>query len=156
MTALGDFSSGDVLTAADLNAIATTSTTYTPTWTSSGAAPTLGNSTLTGRYIKINKLVWVQILFIRGSTATNGTGAYRWSLPSGIPARSGIYNYMTQGLARLYDASTGAVPIGSASFFGGSTTAISAYANNGVVGNANPFTWATNDEIVMTFTYEAA
>jgi len=46
--------------------------------------------------------------------------------------------------------------LGSASFFGGSTTAISAYANNGTVTDANPFSWATADEIVMTFTYEAA
>ena len=156
MTALGAFSPGDVLTAADLNAIATTSTTYTPTWTSTGTQPSLGNGTLTGRYIKINKLVWVQILFIFGSTSSAGTGIYKWSLPSGIPARSGLYGYMSQGMARFYDSSAGTVPLGSASFFGGSTTAISAYANNGTVTNANPFNWATADEIVMTFTYEAA
>jgi hypothetical protein len=156
MTALGDFSAGDVLTAADLNAIATTSTTYTPTWTSSGIAPTLGNSTLSGRYIKINKLVWVQILFIRGSTATNGTGTYFWSLPSGITARAGLYGFMTQGLGRLYDANTGNTPLASVSFNSGITDKIMAYTSTGPVTDASPFTWATNDEIVMTFTYEAA
>jgi len=136
--------------------IGDTSTTYTPTWTSSGTAPTLGNSTLSGRYIKMNKLVWVQILFIRGSTATNGTGIYYWSLPSGITARAGLYGFMSQGVARLYDASPATVYIGQASFYGGATDKIMAYTSSNAVGATSPFTFATNDEVVMTFTYEAA
>jgi len=155
MTALGAFSSGDVLTAADLNAIATTSTTYTPTWASTGTQPTLGNGTLSGRYIKINKLVWVQIFMLTGSTTTYGTGLYSWSIPSGIPARSGLFNFMSQGVGRLYDPVTGPY-FGHAGFYAGSTTAITLYVGNTVAQPTAPFTFTTNDEVIMTFTYEAA
>ena len=156
MTALGAFSPGDVLTAADLNAIATTSTTYTPTWTSSGTQPTLGNGTLSGRYMKINKLAWVQILFIFGSTSSAGTGTYEFSLPSGLTARTGLYGFMSQGVARIYDSSTGQITIGHAGFINGNTDRVAAYAGTGTVGATSPFSFATFDEIVMTFTYEAA
>src|SRR5881409_1184368 len=56
-------------------------TTYTPTWTSSGTAPALGNGTITGRYMKIGRTVICHINMTSGSTSTYGTGNYNWSLP---------------------------------------------------------------------------
>lgn len=61
--------------------------TYTPSWTSDGSAPSAGNATLSGRYRLLDSsLMWINIRFIRGSTSTNGTGAYRFSLPAAYKA----------------------------------------------------------------------
>ena len=56
-------------------------TAYTPTWTSSGTAPALGNGTLIGRYMKIGRTVICHINLISGSSTTYGTGTYSFSLP---------------------------------------------------------------------------
>jgi len=69
MTALGDFSSGDVLTAADLNGIATW-TSFTPTWTNL----TVGNGTYDwSLYSQVNDIVFFSIRFTLGSTSSVGT-----------------------------------------------------------------------------------
>ena len=56
-------------------------TSYTPTWASSGTAPSLGNGTLQGLYLQVGKLVHVLINFKAGSTTTFGTGAWSFTLP---------------------------------------------------------------------------
>lgn len=55
---------------------------YTPTWTSTGTAPALGNGTLAGRYIYVGyKTIHFEISQVLGSTSTLGTGYYNWNLP---------------------------------------------------------------------------
>jgi len=55
---------------------------YTPAWTSSGTAPSLGNSTLTGTYVLQGKHVHGVILFTIGTSGVSGgTGTWRFSLP---------------------------------------------------------------------------
>ena len=78
MTALGDFSSGDVLTAADLNAIGAW-TAFTPNWT---AGLTIGNGTDTWYYAIVNDLMVVQGFTELGSTSSV-TSAVRMALPAG-------------------------------------------------------------------------
>lgn len=56
-------------------------TTYTPTLTSDGTNPTLGNSTLVGRYQKFGRTVILHINLIAGSTWAPGTGGYNFTLP---------------------------------------------------------------------------
>ena len=55
-------------------------TTYTPTWTAS-TNPAIGNGSLLGRYLKIGRMVFVEINVIAGSTTTFGSGSYNWALP---------------------------------------------------------------------------
>jgi hypothetical protein len=146
---------GQVLTAATMNQIGAVSETYTPTWTSSGTQPAIGNGILTGRYFQIQKLVFVQILFQAGSTTTFGTGEYRFAVP--ITARAGLYNFMSNGIARFYDLSAGTGQFGQAGFFAGATTYFNVYTTNATVAGAtNPFTFASGDEILMALWYEAA
>jgi len=57
------------------------STSYTPVWTSSGTAPSLGNGTLTGKYSRVGDLVYFSMKLTFGSTTTAGTGDYSFSLP---------------------------------------------------------------------------
>ncbi|MDG9717394.1 hypothetical protein [Streptomyces sp. DH24] len=57
-------------------------TAYTPAWTASSSNPSLGNATLTGRYMKIGRTVLCHINLTTGSTTTYGTGNYSFSLPA--------------------------------------------------------------------------
>lgn len=149
-------SGGEVLTAATMNSIGAASETFTPTWTSSGTQPAIGNGTLTGRYFRINKLVFVQVLVTMGSTTTYGTGEYRFATP--LTARAGLYGYMSNGIARVYDSSANATFYGQSTFQAGRTgdvvgliTATTAY-----IGQTTPMTFAANDEIQLIYWYEAA
>lgn len=65
-------------------------TAYTPTWTSDGTNPSLGNGTLTGRYRKTETGVIGSMVLTVGSTSTLGTGNYFWQLPTSIGASSVI------------------------------------------------------------------
>ena len=53
---------------------------YTPTWGSTGTAPSLGNGTLTGSYQQFGKLVYFRAVLTLGSTSTIGTGQYHLTL----------------------------------------------------------------------------
>lgn len=78
MTSLGDFSSGDVLTAADLNAIGTWQN-YTPNIISSSG--TLGSvSVYEAKYTQINQLV-VGTLFWKVTSVGSGSGSFKFDLP---------------------------------------------------------------------------
>lgn len=54
---------------------------YTPTWTGSVTNPAIGNGTLTGRYIIVGRIVFLDIQLIIGSTTTFGSGFWTFSLP---------------------------------------------------------------------------
>jgi hypothetical protein len=146
---------GTPLPAATLNTIGATTETYTPTWSSNGVQPAIGNGTLTARYFRIQKFVYVEMFFVAGSTTTFGTGSYQFSLPSGITARSGLNGFMSRGISRLYDASAGGIYYGHAAFVSGGTTTIWGYYGNTFLGATAPFTFANTDEIYMLFQYEA-
>lgn len=142
------------LYAATLNQLGAVSETFTPTWTSSGTQPAIGNGTLTGRYFRIQKIVFVQILLICNSTTTYGTGDYRFALP--VTARAGLFGYFSYGTTRVYDQSAATTYYGQASSYANATTYTNAYVGNSLITNTAPMTFASGDEIQMTFWYEAA
>lgn len=56
--------------------------TYSPAWTASTTNPAIGNGTISGRYIYLNKhTVRAVIRIAMGTTTTRGTGNYKFSLP---------------------------------------------------------------------------
>jgi hypothetical protein len=57
---------------------------YTPTITASVTNPTIGNSTLAGKWRRVGDSMQVQITWILGSTGASGSGAFNFSLPSGF------------------------------------------------------------------------
>lgn len=83
------WAANDVLTAADLNThlrdnltAASEWTSYTPLWTATGGTPTVGNGSLTGRYIIAGSLCHVSVLLGLGTTSHVGTTTlWRLSLP---------------------------------------------------------------------------
>lgn len=56
-------------------------TAYTPTWTSSGTQPLIGNGSLVGRYRRSGKLFFVYGRLLFGTTTGAGTGAWTFGMP---------------------------------------------------------------------------
>lgn len=151
------FVAGQVPTAAELNAITTdlVNTTgawvaYTPTWTSLGTAPSLGNGTLTGSYMKIGRTVHYRIEFTAGSTTTYGTSVYLFSLPLAA-ADAGL---SPMGQACIQDASAAAQLNRSALLWTATAVLLQSEAGANVT-NLVPMTWASGDKVKIKGTYEA-
>lgn len=135
---------------------------YTPTWTSTGTAPSIGNGTLSGRHQQIGKTVTFAFNMTAGSTTTFGTGSYRFSLP--VTSATGIYTSGTFALGGWAYGEDAAITgymffprwISTTTFelVYHSTTVAGAAGN--VVGSTTPFTWGSADFIRGTITYEAA
>ena len=149
------FSANAVLTASELNThlrdnlkALTEWTTYTPTWAGTGGTPTIGNGTLTGRYLVAGDLCQVSIKLLWGSTTTaNSATAWTFSLPvtaAGSAVLTGVAN----------DFGT-AVYLGSARIDSGNTTAqFFADAGSTAWGATTPFTWTNQDAVYVSGTYE--
>lgn len=134
---------------------------YVPTWTSSGVAPAIGNSTYTlARYTRVGRTMIVTVILNFGNTATYGTGNYYFTLP--IEAPYGYDNAIV-GSFQAYDASANSVWTGTAQI----TTGGVGTANNKLqflytgaagaftVGAAAPFTFATTDQLKFSVVYES-
>ena len=134
------FSSGDVLTAADLNSIGDW-TAWTPTWTNLS----VGNGTVTAVYAEVNEIVFYQIEILWGST-TSASGSIRCTAPVTMETTQDFHPGDT---AALYDVGS-SIYTGTTLVLDDSGTKIFWYHNNtsGTFANVNatvPFTWTTND-----------
>jgi len=130
---------------------------YTPVWTAAGTAPSLGNGTLSGRYIQLGKLVVLAFTFVAGTTTTFGTSDWFFTLPVNS---NGSRHY---GSCELVDdsASTGYAAVArvenatQTKVLFTDDTAIGV-SEAGFIGSTVPFTWATLDAVRFTLMYEAA
>lgn len=120
-------------------------TTFTPTISvGAGSAPTIGNGTLTGQYLRVGNIGWIQCVFTVGSTTTLGT-ATDWypNLPSGwtatygsgsgIAVRGAIYPLVVRWLA--------------------TTAPLHRTDNGSQVGYNNPAGWTTGNYMRWGATY---
>ena len=144
MTALGDFSSGDVLTAADMNAIGTWNS-YTPT-----ATNFVISSISRSLYVQINELV-VWSVAIRVSSGSAGVAAL--SLP--ITADGTNTAVGSQGSGMWYDSNV------ADSFalapYNPTTTTMSVYTSNSTTpAPLQGSSLGASDELNITFIYKAA
>ena len=133
---------------------------FTPTWTSTGVAPAIGNATVVARYIQIGKFVYVRGSIIFGGTSTFGTGAYRFALP--VTAAAGFTSIDPVGRLFGFDTSSGST------YFAGEINILTTNTFRGLymntlptgsvteVGALSPWTWASGDQLHFTFFYEAA
>lgn len=127
-------------------------TSYTPTWgTISGTAPSLGNGTLTGNYVRSGDFVFFSIKLLWGSTTTSGTGAFSFTLPFSMTTQQ---NGIT-GTASALDAGVawyrGYAPN---NIEGGYTDKFVMIKDDGTpITGTGPFTFATNDIIYVTGAY---
>lgn len=137
-------------------------TSYTPSWLAEGgAAPTLGNGTLTGRYLKVGRTVDFVLQLTWGSTTAPGGGAgsenWVFTLPA-IPAASFTFRTVK---ADALDNSAG-LHYGAAGTYstanGGSIRSLvdQQGASGAIWDSVYPFTWAASDILYVYGRYEAA
>lgn len=136
-----------------------TYTSYTPTWTSSGVAPAIGNAVVTAYYTQVGKLVHAYGSIVFGGTSTYGTGQYIFALP--VAPSASISSPMTIGTAQLTDTSATAKASVNIEFFAASTVwlvypATWPSGTSTAVAQTAPWTWAAGDTIAWNLIYEAA
>jgi hypothetical protein len=152
MATLGTFTSGQVLTAAELNAIGTF-TSFTPSWTNI----TLGTgSSNTGQYSIVNKIMFIRSKTVLG-TGGSITGTPTLTVPnSQTLATSPTMLWLPSLMGVGIDAGVNSYPLAA---LYASTTTIQMYAqtasgtyltNTSPVSATLPFTWGVNDYIELS------
>lgn len=148
---MATFTAGQVLTAAQLNALFDAAqsawTAYTPTWTAATTNPAVGNGTITGRYKLIGKTAWATVNITFGSTTTAGSGVYTFGLPAGAPASNAVFHV---GSAWVSCAGTAYV----ASVRADGSGALRVNTGNADLASATPGVWASGNSIRFTYAYE--
>ncbi len=132
---------------------------YTPTWTAGTTNPSIGNGTLTGRYIVIGKLCTYVLGLVMGSTTTYGSGNWAFSLPINAVNTAGINFYGVAHLRNVGIANYERIAQISPSI---STTVINMFtdptpgSNSANISATVPFTWDEDDAFGFEITYEIA
>lgn len=131
-----------------LKAIGDQWTAYTPTLTAATTDPTLGTSSITGRYRKLGKTADIHIRLVIGASGWDpGSGIYRFGLPSGVvPYLQNAGGAM--GVATVRDASVPVTYAYRVTYF--ATTAvqlISTGTSPASLTSSAPITWANGDAI---------
>jgi hypothetical protein len=125
-------------------------TAYTPTWTGASSNPAIGDGTLQGYYSRNGRQVTVLVNMVAGSTTTFGSGTWFFALPF-LPNQ----NIRQQGAVIILDNGT--------TFFGGAVQTlidgtlrmqVYTFNANGLVTSAVPMTWAVNDYLRLSLTYD--
>ena len=126
-------------------------TTWTPTWTNL----TVGNGTVTARYTQIGKTVKFDLKVVFGST-TAISGVPIFTLPVTVARNSANVSYHFEDVGTNNFVNPGYLGIGVTDMplQYGSTTGDSLILLN--VSATAPFTWTTNDKIIVSAIYEVA
>lgn len=160
IAALASGTVGQFLRATDSDTVAWAGayTSYTPTWTDTGAAPAIGNAVVVAQYLQIGKLVHAYGRITFGTTSTYGAGSWSFALP--VTASANGLAASAVGVAQMYDSSANAFGLALAQL--GTTTTLRAefgatYLGADTLASASaPWTWATGDILSWNITYEAA
>lgn len=127
---------------------------WTPTWTNL----TTTSGTNGSKYQKIGKTVIAKIVFTLGASSSVSSNPY-FTLPVTSTTDATQIGY---GAGSAYDSSTSATYHLQVEYRGNTTAYLKAGASSGAgillsgVTSTIPFTWATSDQIAITFAYEAA
>lgn len=133
-------------------------TDYTPTWTAVTTNPTLGSTTILGRYKALDSktlIVIINISITTGGSWNAGSGSYLFTLPGGYTAGGKIQvvsaHVLDQGTTHF--AGVGKVLAGSTQI---SETVIADASNPKLLGHNVPITWATGDQVNISGIIEVA
>lgn len=144
MTAFGGslIDDADAVAARSTLGINATWQTYTPTWTTDGTAPSLGNGSLSGTYLwqpHLGLLIFY-INFVAGSTTTYGTNGWHFTTPPGFSITGAQVV-----VGNMFDAS--AVVVRAASAITSGTQLSNVAHGSGFITNTSPMSWAVNDTL---------
>tara|TARA_B100000029_G_scaffold514317_2_gene616685 strand:- start:4136 stop:4624 length:489 start_codon:yes stop_codon:yes gene_type:complete len=152
-----NFSSGDVLTAAELNSIGDWQA-WTPVWNDL----TIGNATVQAKYAEVNELVFYSLEMTWGST-TAATSYFEIQAP--VQEMNPDVAYFPGGNAIFYNYGT-ALHSGTVIGYNDGTTAwlvpwwqaynagVGMFIYQGNCNASNPFTWTTGDVMYLAGFYE--
>lgn len=133
--------------------------TYVPTWTGSTTNPTIGNGTITGRYMVIGETCHVAIRIALGTTSTVGSGTYLFGLP--FTSANAVVSYL--GTARYVTGGASSVTyIGQMTLGANSAVANATFPSQSTLGVAANMTAAAPAAppataiITMSLTYQTA
>lgn len=124
---------------------------YTPTWTNL----TVGNGTVTARYVAIGMFVYAQIKFVFGTTSSI-TGSVSVSLPN---TANTSFNNGFIGQVRFLDANVGYYS-GTVQQASGTTAEIivartdGTYALDSQISATIPYTWVSTDTMWISMMYQ--
>jgi hypothetical protein len=124
-------------------------------WTTTTTGITLGNGTLTTRYAQSGKFVNGSFIFQMGSTSAVTAAGISFTLP--VTSKS-AYNFEYSAL--IVDASVepviGVCVADPTIVYVGCAKSSTSFAEYASINASQPFTFTTNDRIVINFSYEAA
>lgn len=157
------FVPGQIVTAAQMNTISGAWTSYTPTWSSTGTAPAIGNGNISARWKTMGDnlaIVQISMSIPSSGTTTFGSGTFTWTVPTTPSAAQLSYQAIGQawltksgvgetgGVVRLLDSSRVMVSAATTSTSG----------NNNDWSATVPLTWSTSAAIsvYLQFVYEPA
>jgi hypothetical protein len=151
MATLGTFAAGQVLTAAELNAISTF-TSFTPSWTGITAGTGASN---TGQYSIVNKIMYIRVKYVLG-TGGSVTATPTLTIPASASlAGSPTMVWLPSLSAVAVDFTINSYPL---AVFQASTTTVQLYAqtatgtyltNTTTVSATVPFTFGASDWIEL-------
>lgn len=136
-------------------------TTYTPVWLASITNPTIGNGSITGRYVEIGATVFGEIRIQAGTSGfSRGSGTYSVTLPT----TAVFENLQPVGQVVMRDEGPGTNFFGTAVFNNNNNDRIELFIQSQVsqfeegfpVTDNTPFVFGGNDRILIQFLYEAA
>lgn len=120
-------------------------TAFTPVWTASGVAPSIGNGTLAGLRYKLGRLCFWSFRLIGGTTTNFGTGNWEFTIPFSMHPdwQSGV-NTFFPALVNMNNSGTeflGVVRDGSVA----NQIQIKERVTLNLIGGTSPFAWGNGD-----------
>lgn len=151
------FTSGNILNAADLNAISD-ATAFTPSWAS---GVTVGDAVTSAYYYGINDLVFLHVDFRLGSTSAI-TGDVRMNLPV---TSASVFEQAANLTGFCYNVSTAGYYRAMGTAYAGAavriryarqSTGAAAEVYGSPLTSTAPMTWATGDGLIFSTSYRRA
>jgi hypothetical protein len=126
-------------------------------WTPTVTNLTLGNGTLSGRFVQIGKFVHATLSLTWGSTTSATGSTLEFSPPVTIATPNNTYI----GTARILDNGVQNYPgmvlvLTNAKLVVFAQYVANTWSEASNITNTSPFTWTTSDNISFSITYEAA
>lgn len=129
---------------------------YTPAWTASGTQPSIGNGTLTGKYLRRGREVTVHARVLAGSTTTFGSGQYYVSMPAGLNIVPPHGGNLTLGTAFAFNSGnwymTGVPNFQTATTVSVFLPVSTASSGQGQWGATAPWIFKNGDQVTLFFT----